>query len=485
MQLVFKLFLASIAATWIFAISAYSDHTLAFGVRGNEAEVVAQCAKINGCSIPSEEVKEFEESGHTYVNIKDLLAGSEVMIMLPATLTPNQLMEALIKTRIARDQGARKITLVSKSPLSSTKVVGSNGEIKLALAELFAEAGAGHLKEADLPINALLAQKHPRAVVQNPDRMFVTGELHPEFRDQLAKELSLPVVATPKSSELKNARVLFVAPPSATKSVNENFFSTLAEIRRMVDAGAEVHLITPYQPYARLDKRDEGGLTDVTGRTAADLIATQRPASVAFARPHAPQSVGFYSTPVAQISGRETINSALKELGVEMVVSPDAGFQKDATLFAKDLGGLPVAVINKKRKPGSKETEIHGITSDVEIRGKVVVIVDDETASGGTLAKSAKYLKEVQGAAKVIAVVTHLAGSAKDALDSTHIDMMIATNTLPISTKPSDKFRVLSVVREFASGLKHLIPKMRSNSQKPLCVLEAITSVLRTPQLSE
>ena len=90
--------------------------------------------------------------------------------------------------------------------------------------------------------------------------------------------------------------------------------------------------------------------------------------------------------------------------------------------------------------------------SGIDLAGRTVAIIDDETASGGTLALAAKYLKE-RGAARVLGVVTHLTGDAKAALDSGAIDELAVTNTLPVGLS-SPKLRVLSIADELAAALR-------------------------------
>ncbi len=216
--------------------------------------------------------------------------------------------------------------------------------------------------------------------------------------------------------------------------------------------GSQITLVSPYLPYARSDKKDQYGVA-ITGRLAADMIETSGTDAVSFVRAHAPQSEGFFKIPTIQTMGRKTINAFLANLNVEQIISPDAGFQKDATLYADDLK-VPVSVVNKQRNLQTGESKLHGI-SGPKVKGKIVAIIDDETASGGTLGKVAEFLKKL-GAAKVVAVVTHLSGNADQALNSVAIDSLAVTDTFKI-TKQHSKLSVLSVAKEISDDLKKVL----------------------------
>ena len=148
------------------------------------------------------------------------------------------------------------------------------------------------------------------------------------------------------------------------------------------------------------------------------------------------------------------------------MVSPDAGFQKDATEFAMELG-LPVAIMNKKREINGKSSIVGGAGAE-EIAGKAAVVIDDETASGGTLAEVCKHLKG-KGATRIVAVVTHPAGSASKVLKvkGDFVDEMVVTNTLPIPQDIKNGVTVLSIAPEIVDHIKQLENTSEPESLKP------------------
>jgi ribose-phosphate pyrophosphokinase len=249
---------------------------------------------------------------------------------------------------------------------------------------------------------------------------------------------------------MRNARIYLAAP--ALPPVNESFFLVLDQIRALAERGASVRLITPYLPYARSDKADLPGMA-IIGKLITDLIEQAGVEAAIFVRAHSPQSQGFFNIPAFNLGGRNAINEAIRAEGVQMIISPDAGFQKDATLYATELN-LPLSIINKKRDPITGKLSIHGISGD-PIAGLDVAVIDDETASGETLDNAAAFLKK-NGARKVVGVVSHLAGDAQKARASKNLDRLVVTNTFPIRSELKREIKVVSIASEIGQLVKQL-----------------------------
>lgn len=406
------------------------------------------------------QTREFD-NGNTGAWFYQSVLGYDFEILIPSAFNADELMEALIKIRTAYAQGAKRVTVVSEIPLDDIEFLTSQPDSKrLPLEKLFQIAGASNIRVGGKPSVRLVRESRGYAYQDWSNSAFMAGDSHPYLRDELARLLKINVVDAKHSRYFDRTQIFYVA--SITPPVNENFFKLLADIIDLKSKGASVTLITPYLPYARSDKKDHEGVS-VTGRLVADLIEAVRTDSIAFVRAHAPQSEGFFSIPVFHISGRRTLKEYLAQQGIDLVVSPDAGFQKDATLYAEDLG-VPVAVVNKQRDPETSETLLHDISGPA-IKGLHVAIIDDETASGSTLAKVAAFLKE-HGAKTVTAVVSHLAGAGKKALESRDIDHIVVTNTFPVDTMNNGRVRVLSIAKEIAHGL---IPLRNSVIRKDKC----------------
>lgn len=399
---------------------------------------------VSGAGTVAYDAKELE-NGNTLVRLMKRTTGHDVRLYLPSELTPDELMEALIKVRIAHSEGAASISIITKAPLGSVRVMDPDPFSQAILvSDLFRIAGATHEESvARIPMRR---RKTPSGHLTSGE-LVVTGETHPALAASIARELGVSHASLGELQGLRPSKTVLLV-SSAVFPVNATLLRMLGQLRCLKRAGHSVVLITPYLPYARSDKKDQPGVA-VTGRLIADLIEAHGADAVGFVRAHAAQSEGFFSVPTFHINGRATIEAYLKKLGVQMVVSPDTGFQKDATLFAVELG-VPVDVINKQRDFNTGETRIHDV-GGLDLTGLTVVVPDDETATGGTLASAAEHLKR-RGAARVIGVVTHLTGSAKKALESDALDLLVVTDTNPVSLS-SPKLHVLSIAKEIARGL--------------------------------
>jgi ribose-phosphate pyrophosphokinase len=426
-------------------------------VRGGE-ELAKQYCGQSACGrrLLVTDSKEFA-NGNTFVRFEDLLAGREVDIISPRVLDANQFMDLLIKIRTARSEFSPVVNVVTEQKSGiEVSIEGADGNKKnldpnLVL-RFIEKAGADQINSES--INSAHEKRSPRIYRQSENMLVVDLKTNSSFALGLARELRAPRLGLSEALEFSAihpaTKVIVVG--AVNKSFNASLFESLLAIAQLKTSGASVLFMTPYLPYARSDKKDQPGVA-ISGRLAADLIESSGADSVQFIRAHAPQSQGFFSIPSIQTSGRKTIERFLRSVGVEQVISPDAGFQKDAMLYADDLG-VPVSVINKQRNPKTGEIKIHDMGGP-SVQGKIVAIIDDETATGGTLAKAAELLKNL-GAHKVLAVVTHLAGSAQQALESSAIDLIVVSNTFP-NPPLSEKIKILDMSTEAANDLKEML----------------------------
>jgi len=158
---------------------------------------------------------------------------------------------------------------------------------------------------------------------------------------------------------------------------------------------------------------------------------------------HAPSILQWFSVPAEDVSGMPALAAFLGKEGVDMVLSPDKGAVERARTVAGILG-CPWDHMEKTRLDG--ETVVMN-TKSLDVGGKMVAIVDDIIATGGTMMTAAEHLRK-QGAAKVIAACTHglYTGNALPRLEKA-FDKVISTDTLETETS------VTSVAGEIASIL--------------------------------
>ncbi len=112
-----------------------------------------------------------------------------------------------------------------------------------------------------------------------------------------------------------------------------------------------------------------------------------------------------------------------------VVVSPDLGYAKSATMFARMLG-LPVAAGAKQRHSDTSVT-ISAIIGDVD--GRDVIVIDDEIARGTTIEE----------------LLDRLAGRPE-------VEEIVCTNTVPIPPDKRDKLEVISIGPALAEAIRRI-----------------------------
>src|SRR6185437_11942751 len=131
----------------------------------------------------------------------------------------------------------------------------------------------------------------------------------------------------------------------------------------------------------------------------------------------------------------------VKSLGEKhlCVVSPDPGGVKRAQLFRETLEaacGFPIGrgFVEKRRSAG----KVSGDLFVGEAEGATALVVDDLIASGGTLLRAARAVRD-HGTQKVVAFATHglFMKGATEALADPAIDRVVVCDTVPASPATS------------------------------------------------
>ncbi len=147
-----------------------------------------------------------------------------------------------------------------------------------------------------------------------------------------------------------------------------------------------------------------------------------------------------------------------------MIVSPDAGGAERVTSIATKLG-LDFVLIHKVRQQPNK---VKSMTLVGNVVNKIAILIDDMADTCETLVKAAQKLKEAK-ATKIYAIVTHglLSGDASERINSSAIEKLVVTNTLPqkLNQKKCKKLVVLDVSKVFAEAI------CRTHSGEPVSYL--------------
>jgi len=190
----------------------------------------------------------------------------------------------------------------------------------------------------------------------------------------------------------------------------------------------QITTIIPYFGYGRQDKKFLDGEA-ISARAMAKHIGLLSD-KVYTIDIHNTSVLGEFSVEVENLSAMGAIGKFLKENNVDAILSPDAGSKDRAEIAAKSAG-CGWDFLEKKRLD---DETVEMTPKSLDVNGKIVAIVDDIIATGGTVITAAGQLKE-QGATKVIAACTHglFTSGAMDRLNNA-CDLVVSTDTIERET---------------------------------------------------
>jgi len=240
---------------------------------------------------------------------------------------------------------------------------------------------------------------------------------------------------------------------SVVKPVNDTLMELLIMIDAAKRASAEsITVVIPHYGYARQDKKS-ASREPITARLVADLLTVAGVDHVIAMDLHQGQIQGFFNQPVNHLTALPILVDYFESLGLEncCVVSPDVGRAKACKKFA-DMLGSDLAIMHKGR-PEHNVAEITHVIGNVE--GKVCIMADDMIDTAGSVTEGAKALMQA-GAEKVYVTATHgiFSPPAFDRIDSSPIEEVVVTNTVPVAEEDRHgKIRVLSVAPLLAAAV--------------------------------
>jgi len=228
--------------------------------------------------------------------------------------------------------------------------------------------------------------------------------------------------------------------------IHESIFELLIMIDTLKrDSAGRINVVIPYLTYARSDKKDQPRV-GITARLLANLIETAGADRYITIDLHAGQIQGFFNIPGDALTAFHLLSDYFLEKAIEnlVVVSTDLGFAKKGRNWAEKLG-TPLVIIEKRRTGNDSKSEALSIIGDV--RGKNVLLVDDEVLTGGSIANAAQLVRD-NGAQDVYLAFTHpvLAPGGVQKLAEIGLKEIVTTNTLPMPPeKQLPNMKVLSV----------------------------------------
>lgn len=297
------------------------------------------------------------------------------------------------------------------------------------------------------------------------------GQSNPELAKEICEYLGVPLghsetarfsndnLQVRFSESLRESDVFLV------QSLTDPVSDSLMELFLMLDAAKSasarrVTAVVPYFSYARSDKKDEPRIS-IAARLVANLIRTAGADRFLSMTLHSPQVHGFFEIPVDHLSSEVVLANhfitKLDHIENAVVLAPDAGDIKRASSMARRLdSGL--AFIDKHRLSDTR-VEARGLIGDVKDR--LVLIVDDEISTAGSLLEAVKAAKAA-GALDVYVAVTHgvYVGPALDRIRELDVKEVVCTNTAFVSeakvAASGGKLKVLSVAPLFAEAIHRI-----------------------------
>jgi len=268
----------------------------------------------------------------------------------------------------------------------------------------------------------------------------IAGSGNPELAREVSEALEVPlhdvsITVFPNENifvqllQTVRSKDVFIIQPTGSP-VNYNVMELLIMIDTVFRASAgRITAVVPFLAYARSDKKDMPRVP-ITAKLIADMIATAGADRFMTVDLHAGQIQGFFDIPVDELSALPLLSEYFvrKQIPNLVVVAADLGFAKKARNIAETLR-VPVAFVEKRREASRSES----LTVIGDVKGKNVLIVDDEVLTGGTIIDDARIIRQA-GAKKLYACFTHptFSEGVTECLASGDFEEIVCTNTQPI-----------------------------------------------------
>jgi ribose-phosphate pyrophosphokinase len=322
-----------------------------------------------------------------------------------------------------------------------------------------------------LEVSPTMSQNQPgHWLERGPQKrlMVFSGRSHPELARRIAEQLGVELgeieLDTFPNGEtycrfdesIRGADLFLVQ--TGSWPVDQNVMELLLMIQAAKLASAKrITVVIPWFPYARQDRKAKPR-EPISARLIADMIQNAGADRVLTMDLHAGQIQGFFTIPVDHMTSLPLFARHFRDLGLtgESVVSvaPDAGRAKHAVRFAEMIGA-DFAIMHKTRS-GPEKVEVTEVTG--KVRGKIAIIGDDVTTTGGTLIAGAQAVME-HGAEAVYVFVTHALLSPKGLKKLSEADLagIVTTDTVPIDpiARP-DNMTVLTVAPLLAETIMNV-----------------------------
>lgn len=252
--------------------------------------------------------------------------------------------------------------------------------------------------------------------------------------------------------EIKNEDIILFI--HTYPNTNERIMLLLQSMEALRHYGAkQIHLVIPYLPYSRQDKRFLTGealslklLTDLLEELKVDTLFTVDVHSIEVLKTYAKFDVNIIS--LFEPLAKKILNELCEEKANNILVAPDEGRLNPVKRLAKKLS-VPYTYFTKKRDLYTGEISIKPV--DERTEADYAIMIDDEISTGGTMSEIAKILKR-NGVKHVIAGAIHLilTDKAIERLYQSGVDYIVGSNTIenPFSIIESEYFLAVELKKE-------------------------------------
>jgi ribose-phosphate pyrophosphokinase len=248
---------------------------------------------------------------------------------------------------------------------------------------------------------------------------------------------------------------VFLVQPTS-RPVNQSIMELLIMIDAFKRASAgRITAVVPYYAYGRSDKKDQPRVP-ITARLVADMITVAGADRMLTMDLHQGQIQGFFNIPVDELTAVHMLSRYFLDRHLEdCVVVTDLGFAKRARQFA-ELLDAPLAIVEKRRHGNMDRAEVINVIG--EVRGRRVIIVDDEIDTAGTLIEIVRAL-EREGVTEIHACATHgvLSDPAIERITNSNLAEVVVTDTIPLPPERHiPRIKVLSVAPLIGEAIKRI-----------------------------
>lgn len=236
----------------------------------------------------------------------------------------------------------------------------------------------------------------------------------------------------------------------------------LMQLLMLVDAAhrgsaKEITVITPYFFYVRSDKKDEPRIS-ITAQLVCELVKSAGADRIVSVELHTPQVQGYFKV-FDNLQAGKFLCSAFYDQhilqdGDFAVIAPDKG----GTTLNGDIAAkrnFPLIGFFDKKRIDSNKVKVNFIGDPKDVKGKKIIMFDDEILTGGTLITDASELKKM-GAEEIYGCAFHgiFAGDAIANIEKSDLTGVIVTNTLPQVL--NSRVRVVDISELLAEAIRRI-----------------------------